>query len=233
MTSVIATSDGFLAGGSAGPELGDRHARFWTSSDGIAWAPAPDDATAFADAEVRAIVATDRGFVAVGTVGNVQNVSGSVAWTSPDGLRWTRIDADSFSGGRVNALVQTPFAGLVAVGSDLAAHEALVWTSPEGRVWERAPGETSRQFKGSIVMTDVLVSGDAVVGVGKTQPLQRSTAASWVSRDGAHWERGRTSAVEEQAEIVAATAGGPGIVAVGAFGGPDDVIPIVLLSPAR
>src|SRR5439155_14059749 len=29
MTTVLATPDGFLAGGSAGPELAERHARFW------------------------------------------------------------------------------------------------------------------------------------------------------------------------------------------------------------
>ena len=34
MTTVIATPDGFLAGGSIGPELFERHARFWRSADG-------------------------------------------------------------------------------------------------------------------------------------------------------------------------------------------------------
>ena len=34
MTTVIATPDGFLTGGSVGPELADRHARLWRSTDG-------------------------------------------------------------------------------------------------------------------------------------------------------------------------------------------------------
>jgi hypothetical protein len=41
------------------------------------------------------------------------------------------------------------------------------------------------------------------------------------------------TAVQEQAEFHAVTAGRPGLVAVGSFGGPDDVIPVVWLSPAR
>ena len=52
---VVAGPDGFVAGGSVGPELFERHARFWTSPDGAAWTPAPDADAAFADAEVRSI----------------------------------------------------------------------------------------------------------------------------------------------------------------------------------
>ena len=82
-------------------------------------------------------------------------------------------------------------------------------------------------------MTDVAVAGDRLIGVGKYAPLQRSTATSWVSTDGLHWEQARSAAVQEQAEFTAVVAAGPGVVAVGSFGGPDDVIPNVWLSPAR
>jgi len=64
-------------------------------------------------------------------------------------------------------------------------------------------------------------------------PLQRSTATSWVSHDGLHWEEALSAPVQEQVELYAVAPAGPGVVAVGAFGGPDDVIPIILLSPAR
>src|SRR5262249_36183757 len=47
MTTVLATDAGFIAGGSAGPELFERHARFWTSPDGVAWQPVADDPDAF------------------------------------------------------------------------------------------------------------------------------------------------------------------------------------------
>src|SRR5206468_102843 len=55
MTTVVATDSGFVAGGSSGPELADRHAAFWTSADGQTWSAVPDDPGAFANAEVRQI----------------------------------------------------------------------------------------------------------------------------------------------------------------------------------
>jgi hypothetical protein len=233
MTTVIATSDGYLAGGSVGPELADRHARFWRSADGVDWQPVPDDPVAFADAEVRAIARLDSGYVAVGTVGNVQDITGSVAWTSPDGVAWTRIDDDALARGRAVALAEAPFGGLVAVGSDVGEDEAFAWLSPDGRSWTLAPSEASRQYPGKVRMTDVAVVGDDLIGVGNYVGLQRGTAISWVSPDGLHWTKARSAPVQEQGEFYAVVPAPPGLVAVGSFGAPDDYIPTVWLSPAR
>ena len=233
MTTVLATPDGYLAGGSVGPELLDRHARFWRSADGSTWEPVADDPAAFADAEVRAIARLGDGYVATGVTGSVQEVTGSVAWTSPDGETWTRVDAPALRGGRAIALANAPFGGLVAVGSDRTEDEALAWLSPDGRTWTQAPGEESRQYYGKIRMTDVTVVGDELVAIGNYVGVQRGTATGWVSRDGLHWERARAAPVQQQAELYAVVAAGPGVVAVGSFGAPDDYIPTVLLSPAR
>jgi hypothetical protein len=233
MTAAVATPDGFLAGGSVGPELAGRHARFWSSADGVTWRPVPDDPTAFANAEVRAIAQLGSGYVAIGVVGTAQQVTGSVAWTSPDGRAWTRIDSADLGRGRAVALVAAPTGGLVAVGSDLDEHEAFAWTSADGRSWTLAPSEPSRQYHGKIRMTDVTVVGDELIGVGNYIGLQRGTAISWVSRDGLTWEEARSAPVQEQGEFYAVTAAGPGVVAVGSFGEPDDYIPTVWLSPAR
>jgi hypothetical protein len=233
MTTVIATPDGFLAGGSAGPELGDRHARFWRSPDGVDWRPVPDDPTTFADAEVRAITRLGDGYVAVGTAGNVQDVTGSVAWMSPDGAAWTRIDDPALGQGRAVALAEAPFGGLVAVGSDVGEDEALAWLSTDGRAWRLAPNEASRQYHGKVRMTDVTVVGDELIGVGNYVGLQRGTAISWVSRDGLHWTKARSAPVQEQGEFYAVVPAPPGVVAVGSFGAPDDYIPTVWSSPAR
>jgi hypothetical protein len=233
MTTVVATADGFLAGGSLGPELSDRHARFWRSTDGMTWEPVPDDAAAFANAEVTAISRLGDGYVAIGLIGSVQEITGSVAWTSPDGVSWTRVAAAALQAGRAVALAEAPFGGLAAVGSDLGEREAFAWVSPDGRSWTLAPSEPSRQFNGAILMTDVTVVGDQLIGIGKYAPLQRSTATSWVSGDGLRWEQAREAPVQEQAELFAIARAGAGVAAVGAYGGPDDVIPIVLLSPAR
>jgi hypothetical protein len=233
ITTVLTTRDGYLAGGSVGPELLDRHARFWRSIDGSTWQPVPDDAGAFANAEVRAIARLESGYVALGTVGNVQRITGSVAWTSPDGLEWTRIDTPALDAGRAVALVNAPSGGLVAVGSDLGGHEALAWVSADGRSWTLAPSEPSRQFHGSIRMTDVTVAGDELVAIGDLAPLQRTTATSWVSHDGLRWERANIAPVQEQAEFYAVAPTDSGVVAVGSFGEPDDYIPSVWLSPSR
>ncbi|MBA2718075.1 MAG: hypothetical protein H0U52_02375 [Chloroflexi bacterium] len=234
MTSVAAGAHGFVAGGSVGPELLGRHASFWTSADGIAWHPVPDDAAAFADAEVRAITAFGEGFVAVGAVGPAQEPTGAVAWTSPDGATWTRVDEAGFSGGTAVAIAAAPFGGLVAVGADLDRREALTWTSPDGQHWTRAPSEPSRVYPGRFVwMTDVAAIGDIVIAIGDYQALQRGTAIAWVSRDGIHWDRAHSAPVQEQAEFYAIAPRGIGAVVVGSFGAPDSYVPRIWISPAR
>ena len=233
MTAVAAGAHGYVAGGSAGPEIFERHARFWTSADGIEWQPVPDDPGAFANAEVRAITRFGDGFVAVGVVGSAQHHTGAVAWTSADGRTWTRLDDSAFAAGIAAAVVTTPAGGLVAVGSDLDRHEAFVWTSSDGRHWTKAPGEPSRQHPAYIWMTDVTAIGDSLIAVGDFQSGQRGTATSWVSRDGIHWDRARTAPVQEQVELYAVTPGGPGAIAVGSFGAPDSYVPTIFLSPAR
>jgi len=234
MTTVVATARGYLAGGSVGPELFDRHARFWFSLDGLDWRSIPDDPVAFANAEVRAITQFRDGYVAVGVVGAAQHPSGSVAWTSHDGVVWTRVDDPSFVDGIAVAVTDAPFGGLVAVGSDVARHEAAAWTSPDGRHWTRAPNEASREHSGGFAwMTDVVAIGDVVIGVGDYQGLQRGTAISWVSRDGIHWEQAHSAPVQEQGEFYAITPGGPGAIAVGSFGAPDSYVPTIWLTPGR
>ncbi len=234
MTSVVATAHGYVAGGSMGPELFERHARFWTSTDGTDWHSVADDATVFAESEVRAITTFGDGFVAVGVVGSAQQATGAVAWTSPDGSTWTRVDDPSFVDGVAVAVVPAPFGGLVAVGSDVARHEAAAWTSPDGRHWTRAPNEASREHSGGFAwMTDVVAVGDSVIGIGDYQGLQRGTATSWVSRDAIHWAEARSAPVQEQGEFYAITQGGPGVIVVGSFGAPDSYVPTIWLSPGR
>jgi len=233
MTAVASGARGYVAGGSVGPEIFERHARFWTSADGSDWQPVPDDPEAFANAEVRAITRFGNGFVAVGVVGSAQHHTGAVAWTSADGVRWARVDDPSFVAGVAVSVATSPSGGLVAAGSDLDRHEAFVWTSPDGRTWTKAPGEPSRQHPAYIWMTDVAAIGNSLIAVGDFQSGQRGTATSWVSSDGIHWDRARTAPVQEQVELYAVTSGGPGAIAVGSFGAPDSYVPTIFLSPAR
>lgn len=152
MTTVTAGPSGFVAGGSVGPELADRHARFWHSVDGITWVPAADDAVVFANAEVRSITPFDGGFLAVGVVGNTQEPTGSVAWISIDGSVWKRIADPAFDGGIAVSVSPAPWGGLVAVGSTDGRRNAAAWTSPDGLAWTRAPtrrpGSTAAASRG-------------------------------------------------------------------------------------
>ena len=135
-----------------------------------------------------------------------------------------------------------PDGGLVAVGADLERREALVWTSPDGLTWTRAPGETSRRFGGFIQMTDVTLAGRTFIAVGQSSSLQRPTVMAWVSSDGIHWTAAPEVPAFEQSEAYGVAEGpvpsldktqSSGVVAVGAFGIPDDYIPTAWLSPAR
>jgi hypothetical protein len=232
MTAVVATDRGFLAGGSAGPELFDRHARFWISEDGVEWQPVPDDPAAFANAEVRSVAGSPDGYVAVGVVGTAQEPTGAVAWTSADGTTWRRVDDSALDGGIAVSVIAAPFGGFVAVGSDLDRRNAVAWTSPDGRAWTRAPDEASREHPGGFAwMTDAVAAGHGVIAVGDYQGLQRGTATAWVTSDGAHWERAHTAPVQQQGEFYAITPGGPGVIVVGSFGAPDSYVPTVWLSP--
>ena len=198
------------------------------------WLPVPDDPAAFAESEVRAITTFEGGFVAVGVEGTAQVPTSAVAWTSPDGLTWTRVDDPAFADGVAVAVVVAPFGGLVAVGSDVDRREAVAWTSADGGRWTRVPSETSRQHPGGFAwMTDVVPIGDTVIGIGTYQGLQRGTGTAWVSSDGVHWQRARSAPVQQQGEFYAITAGGPGAIVVGSFGAPDSYVPTVWLSPGH
>ncbi|HJP89631.1 MAG TPA: hypothetical protein VJ850_11405 [Candidatus Limnocylindrales bacterium] len=233
MTSVVATAKGFVAGGSVGSELLDRHARFWTSPDGATWTPDLDDEGTFANAEVRSIaVLGDGGLVAVGVVGSFQQPTGAVAWTSPDGLSWNRIEDPAFSGAILVSVIGGSPHGLVAVGSDLDRRNAVAFTSADGLAWTRSPDEPSRQHSGGYAwMTDVTVVGDQMIAVGTLQGLQRGTAISWVSKDGMSWQQAHSAPVQEGAEFYAVIPGGPGALVVGDFGAPDSYVPEVWQSP--
>jgi hypothetical protein len=231
ITTVLPTAGGFIAGGSVGPELGERRARFWTSTDGATWVAIPDE-PAFAGAEVADILAVGGRFVAIGKLGTGQRWTGSVAWLSDDGRTWQRIDSPELAGGIASALAPAPGGGWVAVGSDPDEREARVWRSQDGTTWSLSPREDSRVYHGEkIRMTDVTAVHGGLLAVGNYVGVQFGTATSWISPDGVAWRRAADYAALGQGEMLAVTRGGPGLVAVGSFGAPDNYIPTVWLTP--
>ena len=236
MTSVLGTTDGLLAGGSVGPELGgDHRARFWHSTDGGAtWQPVVGSDAVSADAEVASIApgAGGAGFVALGRLGTLGQATASIAWTSADGFTWRRSDDPALAAGRANAVAAGPGGGLVAVGSDADEREAVAWTSPDGTTWTKAPTETSRLHSGEkIRMTGVVGTASGLVGIGNYVGLQYGTGTSWLSSDALHWTIAPDQPTFGQGEPEAVIAWRDSLVIVGSRGAPDNYIPTVWLSP--
>jgi hypothetical protein len=229
--TVTATDAGWIAGGSAGPELGTRRPRMWASTDGRAWRAVPD-LTDFADGEVATILRHEGGYLALGQLGTVQYPSGSVAWQSEDGQDWTRIDDPALGTALVAAGAIGQDGRLVAVGTSLDAREAVVWSSADGLSWERLPEEESRLFYGQkIRMTDVIATPGGWVAVGDESSLQRPNGKSWLSTDGRVWTEAPLQPSLEHAEVLGVASLEGYLHAVGTFGAPDNFIPTAWLSP--
>jgi hypothetical protein len=233
MTAVVATAHGFVAGGWAGITNRPGAARFWTSSDGRSWVRVTD-IPAFADGRVTSIVAGGGGLVAVGTSGPVGQPTGSAVWRSTDGTRWDRVGESSALAAGAMAGITIGGQGFVAVGANLDSTKAMAWLSKDGLTWQLAPAQDSLTYHGlRITMADVVAGPDGtLVAVGHFlfgQQFGQGTA--WTSPDGRTWTRAEDLAEMGQGEPAAVIADGPGYVAVGTVGAPDNYIPTVWLSP--
>jgi hypothetical protein len=222
-----------IAGGSVGPELLDRHARFWRSMDGGAtWTPLPD-AGGFDGTEVTAILPARDGWLALGRIGNGQRTTGSLTWRSTDGISWERDDDPALAEGWARSLTPAADGSLVAVGSDTDELAAYAWRSMDkGRTWTRAPQTRDLTYEGKIRMTDVLATPDGLIAVGNVVGMQYGTGMGWISRDGVSWTRSDNEAAMGQSEPLAVATDGAHVVAVGSFGAPDNYIPRVWITPA-
>lgn len=153
---------------------------------------------------LRDVVRAGPGFVAVG-----DTLSGSLAWTSSDGVAWLATGAPEGTG--MAGAVALEDGRIVAVGRDVTLIEeelATAWVSADGSTWTRAEGE----LEGG-QMIDVAAGGPGLVGVGSAVALD--AAAVWVSADGTRWERIPHVPAFDKAFMWSVIAGGPGLVAVG------------------
>jgi hypothetical protein len=230
MTVVLATGGGWVGGGSIGPELGDREARFWTSSDGRTWVPS-EDGQAMDGAEVVDILELDGRLVALGRLGTGQRGSGTIAWTSDDGRHWERVVDPELAEGLAVSMTSLNGAGLVAVGSDLDERAGWVWHSRDGNVWQRVPDEDSRGNRGyKIHLTDVVGTAGGLVAIGDQVVDQFGFASSWLSEDGRTWTKSDGQPSLGQSEPLSVVVTDRYLVAVGSRGAPDNRIPTVWLS---
>ena len=119
----------------------DMDAAVWTSVDGLAWSRVPHSEAVFGGAgdpernpAMLSVTAGGPGLVAVGT-DRADFLETTPAWTSADGITWTRVPAgDGDFGGPVLS-VTSGGSGLVVAGFN-----ATVWTSRDGITWAHVAG---------------------------------------------------------------------------------------------
>ena len=199
--------------------------------DTVEWSRVPHDDAVFGGeggAEMLSIATNGSGFVAVGVtgdgVGDWRGDRNAAAWTSLDGVAWSRVphDPDVFGDAgeqeMLDATVGGP--GYVAVGYrfDEPGKSGVypgVWVSPDGVTWSTASDDPESFGGMDGAMSSVTVGGPGLVAVGQT----RGGAAVWTSEDGITW----TSVVDTEmvfdgGDMVAVTESGSVLVAVGRGG---------------
>ena len=162
----------------------DPVATIWISTDGLTWTRVPHDPAVFGDTDdnesvhLHEVTSGGPGLVAVGDVDRFGRMVNAV-WTSVDGLTWTRIQDQTFSGPAAHA-VTAGGPGLVSVGG------SSVWVSEDGISWTRVPRDPAVFGEpGSSEMHSVTTTGSGLVAVGGTD----EGAAVWTSVDGIEWSR--------------------------------------------
>ena len=192
---------------------------------GITWTRLAEGAGIPVGALISAVVDGPSGLVAVG--GDVATGLPAV-WSSTDGFTWTPVvDPAAFGTPATIDDVVTGGPGFVAVGSERIGDPAqflfrpAVWTSADGTVWTKVAFDD--QILGgasSAIMFDVVSTDSGLVAVGGADAGADRVAAVWTSADGATWTR--SAHVPEVfgstgfTSMSSVTAGGPGLVAVGA-----------------
>lgn len=232
LRAVVATEAGFVAAGSDEGDLLAPRAVLWTSVDGRTWERVPDG-PGFRGARVEGLAARGGAVVAGGTAYEGADPIAAASWRSVDGGAWQRAAADpDLDGGRMHA-VAAGAAGFLAVGTDLAGHRAMVWSSEDGLDWTAAPDATSLDNYGlQIEMRDVVRLEDRDIAVGHLVfGTQYPTGLVWQSTDGVTWERAPNAPVLEQVKFAGIIGGPDWAIAVGDWGGPDAVVPTILVSP--
>ncbi|MGI9610293.1 MAG: hypothetical protein ACR2NL_08350 [Acidimicrobiia bacterium] len=183
------------------------------------WSRVPHDETVFGGPSrqgMSSVTVGGPGLVAVGSDGP----DGAV-WTSVDGVVWSRVPHDQAIFDRAQMSSVTAWGpGLVAVGG--SDDGAAVWASVDGVVWSRVDHDES--VFGGASMKSVTVGGPGLVAVGwdTTLDTHRADAAVWTSVDGLVWSRvphdESVFGGDDRQVMYDVTAGGPGLVAVGADG---------------
>jgi hypothetical protein len=166
---------GFVAGGTVPAKTSDgqrdtTRAAIFTSADGLAWTAVKGLAPSN-DSEVRALLVTAKGYLAVGRNGGL----GSAGWYSAEGTAW-KASTKTLRSEPLTAMngLSAGGPGFVAVGRGPLG--AAVWTSKDGVRWRREP-DAMAMHRGA--MRAVARTTDGLVAVGDS---------IWTSKNGISWK---------------------------------------------
>lgn len=213
----------------------DNRPASWFSPDGLRWTV---HAGAFSmpaigtdTFEVTAAVATKDGWLALGREDPACNMNcglapvRALAWTSSDGLHWSRVADQRSLGGAAMTGVTRGGPGFVAVG--LAGRHAAAWTTADGATWSRVPDAPLFHELPSAdpslwtTMSAVAAGHGSVVAVGTegNGGAHGPAARAWWSADGRTWVpaggEGFASGGEIDVRIESVTPTSAGFLAVG------------------
>ena len=203
LTAVAADAQGYIIVGSVAAGLAtNARAAVWTSRDGATWTRAADTADmdigpCLDTGEVArcggmlGVTQTGAGYVAVGQArSNAGERSRPAAWTSTDGLTWTRSDAgldfDGFLSG-----VTLGGRGIVAVGTIcqptcVNASPGVAAISLDGSTWTFSPVAGATELQGVVHVGD----GGQLFALGAPGlvPEPPAELELWRSADGVTWQ---------------------------------------------
>jgi hypothetical protein len=210
---------------------GEVRPRVWFSRDGEEW-EATDGGwdgpfATTGEESVTAVTAVGSGFVAVGWQ-KVDGEQDGLAWYSPDGETWERLDAEAMTGDSRQAVlsVTTTQDDLVIAGGYQAdgsgQGQPVVWRSDDGRSWDQAAAplelhDDRMSTANDMAVRALSVHGDDVLAAGGA----RARPHLWRSDDaGASWSRLPNPVVSGQfvdgIDLVAAASDGSTTLALGA-----------------
>ena len=142
---VVATDEGLIAVGASPWGQFVPTAAVWTSPIGLDWRLVTPQGAGFIDAYMHTVTETDAGYVALG--GSPFDTSLMAAWTSPDGINWTRLpspigDAAAEHGYMEAYAITEIDTDIYAAGLDYDAGRSVdelpaLWASTDGSTWER------------------------------------------------------------------------------------------------
>jgi hypothetical protein len=157
------------------------------------------------------VAASDSGFVLIGTAGNpssagLEDLFMGVVWTSPDGVRWSRVASQGLERAfMVSGLSTAPNGDLVLSGiaGFCAPHACPItpdtglsmWVSPDATTWRRIAFDATKAG----FITELISAGDVLIGIGtETGEVPATIGHLWTSPDGVVWELGETPADIEE-----------------------------------